>query len=99
MTVCNKCGLPEDLCVCESVAQSSEKIKIHTEKRRFGKDVTVINGISEDIDLKDLSKKLKTKLACGGTHKEGRIELQGSHADRAKEILIKLGFPEEQIEA
>lgn len=91
--------MPEDLCVCESMAQASGKIKIYTESRRFGKEVTIIEGLSDDIDLEDLSKKLKTKLACGGTTKEGRIELQGSHIDRAEDILINLGFPEEQIDA
>ncbi|MBI2005205.1 MAG: stress response translation initiation inhibitor YciH, partial [Candidatus Aenigmarchaeota archaeon] len=36
--------------------------------------------------------------ACGGTVKEGHIELQGNHKNKAKEILVKLGYSEEQIE-
>jgi len=61
--------------------------------------MTIIEGIeSDNINLKELTKKLKNKFACGGTHKEGRIELQGDHVRRVKEELIKLGFNKETIE-
>jgi hypothetical protein len=35
---------------------------------------------------------------CGGTFKNGHIELQGDHRNRLKEILLKLGYEEKQIE-
>ena len=61
--------------------------------------MTIIEGIeSDNINLKELTKKLKNKFACGGTNKEGRIELQGDHVRRVKEELIKLGFNKETIE-
>lgn len=61
--------------------------------------MTIIEGIeSNNIDLKDLTKKLKNKFACGGTFKEGMIELQGDHVKRVKEELIKLGFNADTIE-
>jgi translation initiation factor 1 len=61
--------------------------------------MTIIEGIeSDNIDLKQLTKKLKNKFACGGTFKEGRIELQGNHIGRVKKELIKLGFNSEMIE-
>ena len=41
--------------------------------------------------------KLKAKLACGGTVKDGVIELQGSHVPQVKQELIKLGFSAESI--
>jgi translation initiation factor 1 len=97
--VCPKCGLPRDLCICETIAREGEKIKVYTEHRRFGKSVTIVQGISSNINIKDLTKQLKAKLACGGTHKDGKIELQGSHVQRVKEILVKMGFPANQIEA
>ena len=98
-SVCQKCGLPKDLCVCETIAKESQKIRIRTVKRRYGKVSTIIEGIDQkDIDLKDLTKKLKSELACGGTKKESIIELQGDHRQKAKSILIRSGFSEEQIE-
>ena len=97
--VCSKCGLPEELCICESIAKEAQKIKIVVLEKRFKKKVTVVKGIdSSSIDVKELLKKLKSKLACGGTFKNNEIELQGDHRKRVREMLIKEGFPPEKIE-
>ncbi|MBL7100874.1 MAG: translation initiation factor [Nanoarchaeota archaeon] len=96
--VCSKCGLPKELCVCETIAKKEQQIRIKVEKRKFGKLITTIAGIdTKDIDLKDLAKKLKSRLACGGTAKEGKIELQGNHAKKAKELLISFGFSPDTV--
>lgn len=97
--VCPKCGLPQELCVCETIAKEGQRIRVRKEKRKFGKIITIIEGIdSKEIDLKDVAKKLKSKLACGGTVKKNTIELQGDHAQRVKQELIKLGFQQDAIE-
>lgn len=97
--ICPKCGLPKELCVCETIAKESQTIKVYVIKKKFGKKYTVIEGIdSKEIDMKDLTKKLKTKFACGGTVKEGRIELQGDHKQRVKENLVQMGFSQETID-
>lgn len=97
--ICAKCGLPKDLCVCEDIAKEQQAITVRNEKRKFGKDYTVIKGLKEsEIDMKDLAKKLKTKFACGGTAKDGVIELQGDHRKDIKEELAKLGFAPESID-
>jgi len=97
---CPICGLPEELCVCETIAKESQKIRIYTERKKFRKYYTVIDGINEkEIDLKDLTKKLKSKFACGGTVKDGRIELQGNHTHNVKKFLVNMGFSPEAIEA
>ena len=68
-------------------------------KRKFGKFVTIIEGLDEkQVNIKDLAKKLKSELACGGTSKDGRIELQGHHKHRVKDVLIGLGFSPEMID-
>ena len=95
--ICPKCGLPQDLCMCETIAKEAQRVKITTVKRRFGKLTTMVQGL-EGINLKDLAKKLKAKLACGGTVKNNVIELQGDHVQKVKEELIKLGFNPESIE-
>ena len=97
--ICTKCGLPKELCVCETIAKESQKIIVKIVKKKFNKMNTVVEGIDEkEINLKDLAKKLKSQFACGGTTKEGRIELQGDHKQKVKEILIKSGFAQETIE-
>jgi translation initiation factor 1 len=99
MNICNTCGLPKELCVCESIAKETQQITIMAVKKKFGKLNTVIEGIdTKQIDHRELTKKLKNAFACGGTFKEGRVELQGDHKNRVKEELMKLGFPPETIQ-
>ena len=97
--VCPKCGLVKELCVCETIAKESQIINVYLEKKKFRKYYTIIDGIDKkEIDIRDLAKKLKEQFACGGTTKEGRIELQGDHKGKVKEFLVRLGFPQESIE-
>ena len=96
--ICTKCGLPKELCVCETIAKESQLIKVFLERKKFGKFCTVIKGVDQkEIDIKDLAKNLKEQLACGGTMKEGKIELQGDHKNKVKGILVKLGFSPDSI--
>ena len=91
--ICNTCGLPKELCVCEEIAREQQDIKIFTERRRYGKVVTIVEGIdANDIDINDLARQLKTKCASGGTVKEGNIELQGDHKKKVQDALVDLGF-------
>ncbi len=98
MEICPKCGLPEQACVCEQMVKSSQRIKITTDKKRYGKIVTVVSGFENDVDVKKIAKSLKNELACGGTHKDNVIELQGDHVKRIKPLLVGLGFEEDSIE-
>lgn len=96
--ICDTCGLPKDLCVCESIAKEAQTIEVRLEKKKFNKNYTVVAGIDQkQIDIKDVSSKLKAHLACGGTVKDGKIELQGDHRNRAKDVLVSLGFAPEMI--
>ncbi len=99
MEICPVCGLPKNICVCKEIAKETQKIKIRLVRRRFGKYMTVISGIEDKNNAKELCKELKRKLACGGTIKNNEIELQGSHVERVKKILLDLGYKEELIDA
>jgi len=91
--ICPVCGLPEELCMCEEIAREQQQIKIYSMKRRYGKIVTIIEGIdSADIDLDDLARTLKTRCAAGGTVKGGKIELQGEHKKKVEQVLGEMGF-------
>jgi len=96
MNICPKCGLPLETCVCKELAKTKQKIKIEKVTRSFNKVVTIIRGI--DTDTKQIAKKLKEQLACGGTVKNNIIELQGDHTKKVKEKLVAMGFDEESIE-
>jgi len=98
MDICPKCGLPRQACVCEQIVKSSQRIKVTTLKKRFGKIATQIIGFEKGINLKEIAKALKNELACGGTNKDNIVELQGDHSKRIKPLLVKLGFDEESIE-
>jgi len=85
--------------MCESIAKESQKIIVKLERKKFNKFYTVIEGIDEkEINMKELTKKLKNKFACGGTIKEGKVELQGDHKQRVKAVLVDSGFAPETIE-
>jgi translation initiation factor 1 len=98
MDICPKCGLPKPACICEQIIKSSQRIKISTTKKRFGKLATQITGFEKGINLKEIAKALKNELACGGTNKDNMIELQGDHSRKIKPLLIKLGFDEDSVE-
>lgn len=89
-------GLPLAVSDWEGLAKTQQEIKVTTEKRRFGKMNTIVTGL-EGVDIKDVARKLKEKLACGGTVKDKQIELQGDHRAKIKEALVLAGFQESQI--
>jgi len=96
--MCPNCGLPKELCICETLAKEQMKIEVYLDKRKYGKTMTVVSNISKDMNPEEILSTLKKKLACGGTYKNGKIELQGNHLRKIEELLIKLGFSKDQIE-
>jgi len=96
--ICPTCGLPKELCVCESIAKESQTITVSVVKKKFGKKHTTIEGISStDVNLKDLTKKLKGKFACGGTVKQDIIDLHGDHKKQIRSVLAEFGFNPDSI--
>ena len=91
--ICPTCGLPEEVCVCEEIAKEQQDISNYTVRRRYGKVVTIVDGIdTADIDIENLCKDLKRACASGGTVKDGRIELQGDHKSKVTDKLNQMGF-------
>ena len=90
---------PLDEMLFKEVLKEQQRIRVYIERARYGKLKTIIEGIDEkEFDLEEIAKKLKAKLACGGTVKKGRIELQGDHRERVKQLLTEYGFSEDLIE-
>ncbi len=89
--ICPKCGLPAEICACEEMVREEQKIRVRKDKRKFGKFVTIVEGF-DDVDINKIAKELKMRLACGGTAKKGKVELQGNHMSRVKKVLVDMGF-------
>jgi len=97
MEIDPKTGLPVEAIAWEDIAKGEQKIKVSTDKRRYGKIITLVSGFDSGIDLRATAKSLKEVLACGGTVKDGVIELQGDHKRQVKQVLVRLGFSEDSI--
>jgi translation initiation factor 1 len=93
----NEFGLPSETDVFEEIAKSEQQIKVTTQTRRYGKKITLVEGFDKHVDVKSVAKTLKEGLACGGTAKDGIIELQGDHKKKVRPILVKLGFADDSI--
>ena len=97
--ICEVCGLPTDLCVCNEISKDQQRIRVRLERRKWNKPVTVIEGLeAKSVDLGIIAKQLKSFCACGGTAKNSQILLQGDHRDKIADRLISLGFSGANIE-
>jgi translation initiation factor 1 len=90
-------GIPSGADVFKEIAKSEQNITVRLDTRRYGKKITLVSGFDKSVDIKATAKKLKESLACGGTVKDGTIELQGNHKKQVRPILASLGFPDESI--
>jgi translation initiation factor 1 len=61
---------------------------------RGGKTVTVVDGfIGIGLPEKEtLAKKMRAACGCGGTVKDGAIEIQGDQRETVARILAEAGF-------
>src|SRR5262245_60336834 len=97
---CERCGKLESECVCPPVevpprriAPETQTARVLVEKRPKGKLVTLIDALNpEGNDLPALASRLKASCGTGGTVKDGRIELQGDHAQAVDQALQAIGY-------
>ncbi len=60
---------------------------------RGGKGVSVITGLPlPPSELDALAAELRKRCGCGGTVRNGAIEIQGDHRDRLVQELIQRGY-------
>lgn len=60
---------------------------------RKGNGVSVITGLDlADAELKLLAAELKKRCGCGGSVKNGTIEIQGEKRDLLKQLLEQKGY-------
>jgi translation initiation factor 1 len=95
--MCPGCGKPVKSCTCrnQSTAPAGDGVvRIRREcKGRGGKTVMVITGLPLDAAaLAVLGGELKRRCGCGGTAKDGVIEIQGDHGELLLEELAKRGY-------
>ena len=65
----------------------------HQTSGRKGKGVCLITGIdADDAPLATLAAELKKKCGCGGSVKEGVIEIQGDKRELIKSLLETKGM-------
>jgi translation initiation factor 1 len=94
---------PEDIAAEEAQRQreadrlppEKQTAKIRTEKRKGGRIVTVIAGLTARAnDLPALLTKLKNTTGAGGTIRKDPdlIEIQGDHRERIEAELKNIGF-------
>lgn len=93
--LCPDCGKAQSACICrQASATRGGVVRVGREtKGRKGKGVTVISGLPlADAALESLASELKKRCGCGGTVKDGKIEIQGEHRDLLLQELLRRGF-------
>lgn len=97
---CPECEQPEAECICaEQILNEGDGVaRVRREsKGRGGKTVTTIQGLCLTAsELKDLTAALKKRCGCGGSLKDGVIEIQGDQVELLLVELRKRGFTAKQ---
>jgi translation initiation factor 1 len=92
---CPECRHALAACICKArAAPAGDGLArvARLTKGRGGKTVTVVKGLALDsAALAALGKQLRTACGCGGTVKDGVIEVQGDHCDMVIEVLKTQG--------
>ena len=98
---CDRCSKLEEECQCppeppsapELIPPAKQTARLAVEKRKGGRTVTVIRGLSaEGNDLPALLKQLKDECGAGGSIKEEHLEIQGKQLDRIRSCLQQTGY-------
>jgi len=100
--MCPDCNHPVGQCICRknpAPLKSDGFVRLMRETTgRKGKGVTLITGLPlDEAGLTRLAKVLKQKCGCGGSLKNGVIEIQGDHRDVLEKELVGLGYQVKRV--
>jgi len=94
---CKACGRTP--CACgtpaaeESPARQAEPLRLSFRRLAKGSGVTRIDRLAANPSHKaNLLSRLKKRLGCGGTVRDGILEIQGDHRDAVEAALLAEGF-------
>ncbi len=96
--LCERCGLDVKQCTCPPLeapdkTPGDQLLKIALEKRKNGKQVTVVRGFDcRKSQIQNVLQSLKNSCGAGGTCDANTIEIQGNHSEKARTELKKLGY-------
>lgn len=95
--MCPACRHPVAACQCHAarpVPAAQGRLRVQRETAgRGGKTVTVVRGLALDpVALSALGKQLRAACGCGGTSRDGVIEVQGDHVEKVGRLLRDRGF-------
>ena len=95
--MCPGCSRPLERCACAGAGAAPRgdgvvRIARQT-KGRKGKGVRLVTGLPlAGEELEKLAKRLKQRCGCGGTVKDGMVEIQGDHREALAAELRALGY-------
>lgn len=95
---CERCGKLESECACPPlpaarIPPGEQTARLAVEKRRKGKVVTVVRGLSAEWnDLPALLSELKNRCGAGGAIQDDTLEIQGRQVERVGAVLRDLGY-------
>ena len=95
--ICLNCGEPIKECKCKQVKKivaNDGFVRLQRQtKGRNGKPVSIIRGVPlAEKELKSLHRELKQLCGCGGTIKDGVMEIQGDHHEKIAARLSQKGY-------
>src|SRR2546430_17216982 len=89
--VCDTCGLPKEVCVCQDLETEQTVLRISMDTRRYGKAVTRIEGFEDSGALKEMARELKRAMATGGAAEKGWSQVPGDHRGGGKAVAAQGG--------
>ena len=73
--------------------QSNQNLRIHLERKRGGKILTVIRGyVGNTQNFNELARELKKSCGVGGSVKNDEILIQGNVREKVLSILTEKGY-------